>query len=82
MRCSSCHKWLHALCSLPAALTPSEYPSDQSWTCPCCGADNMVCKLLHFTAECRTEPGLTLLQLWPPHAHVASLAGSIVLPLM
>jgi hypothetical protein len=43
MRCSSCHRWLHALCSLPAALTPTEYPADTSWTCPCCGANNTVC---------------------------------------
>jgi hypothetical protein len=42
MRCSSCHRWLHALCSLPAALTPSDYPQDQHWTCSCCNADNAV----------------------------------------
>jgi len=42
MRCGSCHRWLHALCSIPAACTPLEYPADQHWTCPCCGADNTV----------------------------------------
>lgn len=42
MRCSSCHRWLHALCSSPAALTPTDYPSDQDWSCPCCGANNTV----------------------------------------
>lgn len=42
MRCGSCHRWLHALCGSPAALTASEYPADQHWTCPCCGADNTV----------------------------------------
>jgi hypothetical protein len=42
LKCSSCHRWLHALCSLPAALTPTEYPADKNWTCPCCGADNTV----------------------------------------
>lgn len=42
MRCSSCHRWLHALCCLPAALSPREYPADQHWTCPCCSADNEV----------------------------------------
>lgn len=45
MRCSSCHRWLHALCSSPAALTPTEYPADQHWSCPCCGADNTVRQL-------------------------------------
>jgi hypothetical protein len=42
MRCSSCHRWLHALCSLPAALTPTDCPEDTYWTCPCCSAVNTV----------------------------------------
>jgi hypothetical protein len=43
MRCSSCRRWLHALCCSPAALTPAEYPHDmQQWTCPACSATNTV----------------------------------------
>jgi hypothetical protein len=43
MRCSSCRRWLHALCCSPAALTPAEFPHDmQQWTCPACSAANTV----------------------------------------
>lgn len=43
MRCSSCRRWLHALCSNPPALTPAEYPYDMKhWNCPACGAANTV----------------------------------------
>jgi hypothetical protein len=43
MRCSSCRRWLHALCCSPAALTPAEFPHDkQQWTCPACSAVNTV----------------------------------------
>jgi hypothetical protein len=43
MRCSSCRRWLHALCCSPAALTPAEYPHNmQQWTCPACSAVNTV----------------------------------------
>eukprot|EP00775_Hariotina_reticulata_P007949 gene7949-8147_t len=38
MRCGSCQRWLHALCSTPSALSPAEYPPDMAWTCPGCGS--------------------------------------------
>lgn len=45
MRCSSCQRWVHALCASPAALTPAEYPPDMAWTCPGCGAANTTKQL-------------------------------------
>jgi hypothetical protein len=42
MRCCGCQRWLHALCCSPPALTPADYAHEQPWTCPCCGASNMV----------------------------------------
>jgi hypothetical protein len=42
MRCCSCKRWLHALCSTPSALSPAEYPPNICWTCPGCGSKNKV----------------------------------------
>lgn len=75
MRCGSCQRWLHALCCTPAALTPTEYPPDQAWTCPCCEANNTVSKSntqrrVHCSAACSGAQ----------HRHTSSLLRLTVTP--
>lgn len=40
VRCGDCRAWLHSLCCSPPALTPSDWPGGQRWTCPVCDAEN------------------------------------------